>query len=519
MSRRPNEILVHIGAPSRASDDKRYRTLAGAYLDFEPTRRIPISKTQEHSGEGLKARGGPVEGVKTPKHQRVHPPHLFSSSQPGRDGESFELNSPQLSFRSVENNLDSPRLRRVPEQSQESQESWQAPPSEIPDSHPESNRPLETFCSPTRLLEHFLSGLDSSQSDHSPLAYRRVDEQRLTFHSSQATNEFSDRASSQEWEQEPRHGLPGGASPHSDTGVGYPATEALDDGNQRLPEPVLVQTIQVPSSLPVQPTSSNNVQRSEMVIPQSPVMNIKRARLFPPTPAGGDISHITSSYPSQKDGNLQPDAITSSPRADSEPPPPKRLRRSHQDPDPGRPLPRSSSDVGPRQVQGKEKADQRTVRFKRSTEIPGTLEISSPLPPVGEGNLVPEDMITEALGKLANSLDLSKRFSPESQIREIRPFERGYWLVDCRTWEDELKLSCWGFLADYLHKGLAGWGTRCDRNPEFSEMRLWCFGHLVGHIYLLLYLASKRQIRYASLSWISGDGKAVIAIGAKPAPA
>lgn len=506
MSRRPTEILPHIAAPSRAVDDKKYRTLAGAYLDFQPTRRTAIFKTQEL----------PSEGIKTPKHKHVHPPHLHSSPQAGGKGKSFELYSPQLSFRSVENNLDSPRLRRVSDPNQQSQaSSWQAPPSEIPDSHPESNRPLENFCSPTRLLEHFLSGLDSSQSDHSPLAYRKVDENRLAFYSSQETNPLSDLAS--EPDQKSQYDTPGAGHFHSDAGVTHLDTSAQDGGNYPL-EQNPVQDVQVPYSVPVQWPDNHEGQRGEIVIPQSPVINTKRARLIPPTPAGGgDISHITSSYPSQKDQDRQPDGINSSPRADSEPPPPKRLRVSRHDPEPGRPLPRSSSDIGPRRVQGNDKADQRTVILKPPAYTPGILEISSPPPPVGEGNLDPEGMITEALGKLANSLDLSKRFCPESQIRKIRPFERGYWLVDCRTWEDELKRSCWGFLADYLPKGLAGWGTRCDRNPEFSEMRLWCFGHVVGHIYLLLYLASKRKVRYTGSTWIAGDGKPVISITAKPA--
>lgn len=491
--RRPNEILVHIAAPSRASDDKRYRALAGAYLDFEPTRRIPISKPHELSSEGFKARSDPVEGVKTPKPKNVQPLHiaLHSSSQPCRE-ELFELDSPQLSFRSVQNNMDSPRLRQVPDQSQQSQESWQAPPSEIPDSHPESYRPLENFCSPTRLLEHFLSGLDSSQSDHSPLAFRNVKEQKLAFCSSQATNEFSELASSQEEEREldPRHD---GAIP--------------------------VQDVHVPSSLPPQPPRNTGGQQRDVVIPQSPIMNTKRSRLLPPTPAGnGDMSHITSSYPSQIDETRQPDATTSSSRADSEPPPPKRLRKSHQDPDPGIPLPRSSSDVGPRQVQAKDNPHQPALALKTPAQFLGELEISSPLPPIGEWNLRPRDLIPEVLGKLVNSLDLRKRFSPESQSRELRSFERGYWLVDCRTWEDDLKRRCWVFLADYLSKGHAGWGTRCDRTPGFSEIRLWCFGHLVGHIYLLIYLASERRVLFTGSSWIAGDGKPVVVMGAKPAP-
>jgi hypothetical protein len=128
-------------------------------------------------------------------------------------------------------------------------------------------------------------------------------------------------------------------------------------------------------------------------------------------------------------------------------------------------------------------------------------------------------MITEVLARLARELDLPKRYKPESQARALRPFERGYWLVDCSAWEPELKRSAWGFLTDYLGKGAAGWGTSCKRDREFSWIRLYCWGCVTGHMYLVLYLMSKRRVLYTGTRWIGAEGREVVVMGARPAPA
>jgi hypothetical protein len=128
-------------------------------------------------------------------------------------------------------------------------------------------------------------------------------------------------------------------------------------------------------------------------------------------------------------------------------------------------------------------------------------------------------MITDVLARLARELNLEKRFRPESQTRDLRPFERGYWLVDCGSWDAELKRAAWGFLTDYLGKGAAGWGTLCRRDRDFSYLRLYCWGCVVGHMYLVLYLASKRKVLYTGTRWIGGDGEAVVVMGARPAAA
>ncbi len=46
--------------------------------------------------------------------------------------------------------------------------SWQPPPSVVNDSMPNNDLTLPQFCSPTRILEYYLSGLESSQPSRLP---------------------------------------------------------------------------------------------------------------------------------------------------------------------------------------------------------------------------------------------------------------------------------------------------------------------------------------------------------------
>lgn len=61
----------------------------------------------------------------------------------------------------------------------------------------------------------------------------------------------------------------------------------------------------------------------------------------------------------------------------------------------------------------------------------------------------------------------------------------------------------WAFLAGYVGRGDAGWGVWCSRDPApHTWLRLHCFGAVVGHTYLLLYLASQRCILGTGADWM-----------------
>ncbi|KAL2143015.1 hypothetical protein VTI28DRAFT_412 [Corynascus sepedonium] len=412
------EILVHIAAPARAVDDQKYRTLARAYLDFQEITRTSI------------AIGTPTD------HQEAG----HDVTAPGTSNQGI-IQSPMLSFQSVIDNIGSPRLHLaeagdIPE----SQPSWKPPPSEIEDSMPDNDDAFAQYCTPTRILSHYTSAMDTS-----PL-----------------TQEKHDRT------------LPASSQPQ-----GYSSQVAA----------MYLSTTQ-----------------------HAPHKEIKSQHAHHPTATAtpSDMSEdpqIASLYPSL------PAEPSSSFRAESEPPLSKRLRTSW-DPNLGKHLVRSASDMGPRRAA----ADSRGPRDQLGFKGDDALEILSPPPLTSNRELCAKDMITDVLASLARELNLERRFRPESQVRELRPLERGYWLVDCSTWDPDLKRSAWAFLADYLGKGAAGWGTSCRRDRDFSSIRLYCWGCVVGHMYLVLYLMSKRRVLYTGASWVDGKGKPVVVMGMRPGP-
>ncbi|SPQ19424.1 71075b01-9e0f-4cc8-a37e-ba485089cbeb [Thermothielavioides terrestris] len=436
MDRPEMEILVHIAAPAMAADDAKYRTLAAAYLAFEPrTKTAVVTHAQMGTGEDIECTEESQPEDELPRPQS-------------------SIQSPLLSFRSVANNLSSP----LPPQAAggcipESQLSWRAPPSVIQDSMPDNDLVYPQYCTPTRLLEHYASTtLDSSQPISSPVPQGR---------------------------QTPTPALP---NSHEE----FPRQEDDDAANK---QPSEVKDGSAGTTDSPRPGKS---RKSPVASARSAVTEEPRG---PSSSCHGRQARPTSPF-----------------RAESEPPLAKRPRTSR-DPPCEKPMIRSASDLGPR-IRG---AGILPAHHQPSTY--DKLEILSPPPPTEKRERRPEDMITDVLASLARNLDLEKRFRPESQTRELRPFERGYWLVDCTTWDPDLKRSAWEYLAKYLGSGAAGWGTTCKRDAAFSWIRLYCWGCVVGHMYLVLYLMSKRRVLYTGTSWIAADGAPVVVMGAKQAPA
>lgn len=56
----------------------------------------------------------------------------------------------------------------------------------------------------------------------------------------------------------------------------------------------------------------------------------------------------------------------------------------------------------------------------------------------------------------------------------------------------------------------------CKRDEEFSWMRLYCWGCVVEYMYLVVWVASKRKVRFTGARWVGADGEAVVVVGARP---
>ncbi|RSM10733.1 hypothetical protein CDV31_007110 [Fusarium ambrosium] len=286
-------------------------------------------------------------------------------------------------------------------------------------------------------------------------------------------------------------------SPQASPTPSTPATR------KRLPLPSDSDRVDVPSSLPIPsqeeslPLEQPRFLQRNTIIPRTP--QVPKVVEAPGTSGntedailgnlGPDITHISSSIVSSR-------SPVASPRAGSEPPPAKRPRVNH--PQHGD-LVRSSSDTVPTLL----------ARGSQAEQLSNSLEIRPPSPPVGVDDVDPSDLISEKLAKLAR--DLSSRYRPDPK-RAVDPFERGYWLLDCTDWSAEIRFETWGFLSNYLRSGLAGWGTWCRRDKSHDWIRLYCWGHVAKHTYLLLYLASGRQLKTTGASWYGADGQLAIEV-------
>lgn len=497
------EILVHITAPSKGTDDAVYRAAARSYLNFKPGKRTALFPESGSGGETSSA----IVGEERPNSSL--PSHSATADQ--------VINTPNLSFRSVLGNPDSPLLKQAAKRAsqaanQDTQSSWVAPPSVIQDSIPDNTCALSQFRSPTRILEHYISGFDSSQSEASPILQRKALVGGSSFNNTTPQGSPAPSVGSTQPRAPPTQNL-ASVIVYPDTQLDVTASSFDAESRRNCDQPAsscfssFGEPIQTPSQLRHTKAKS---QRSTLdsaqegaVIPASPAVAAKqKPRSSAGSKANVDETRIFSSFPSFDEGLNEASRV----RANSEPA--AKRARLPSTPSSGKPLVRSSSDIGPGQEQ--EKA---IIRARRKLDH---LEIISPPPPTAVQNLEPDDVVTAHLKYMAENFGLKERYRPKFQTRELRPFERGYWLLDCSSWEQSLKDEAWSFLTDHIEQGLVGWGTTCKRDKAFTWIRLYCWGHVVGHMYLLLWAASRRQAKYVGMSWIAGDGKAVVVIEPRP---
>ncbi|KAI2638172.1 hypothetical protein GGS21DRAFT_458356 [Xylaria nigripes] len=452
------EILIHIEAPSKVIDDARYRSLAAAYLGFEP--REPIRNFSE---------------------QGHHEPDIPATSQlpVSHDDESSvipsgvrfgSLKSPQFSFRSVEDNADSPMMHigEIPSHAlveahtpimSATQSSWETPPSIVQDSYPMNHTDfLSLAATPTKVLENYLQHFESPLRTQNSPSSRPPTSPTYNFSNPDQTSAenlvpctpqinlrgknvtvppLSDGLKRPQDSSEPRHIVP--TNEHSDDNI------------------IVEETILMSSSKPSSPTRADSA----------------------PPPQLNQIAHSQS------------------------------LARTLSDIGPQLSSSLSSSSITPRKAPV-------TITFLSSHGFTyESLEILAPEPPTSERYIEPQTLITQGLQKLGEDVNITSRFRPKEQTRDLVPYERGYWLLDCSTWEPQLKHDAWAFLANYIGTGIAGWGVRCKRDPDFRELRAYCFGLVAAHIYYVLWLSSQRKIIFTGSSWIDGGGTRVIIMGSR----
>ncbi|KAK5636871.1 hypothetical protein RRF57_012583 [Xylaria bambusicola] len=374
--------------------------------------------------------------------------------------------SPQASFESVVDNADSPRMHmRLQEISDHgliqqtpasaTRTSWQAPPSIVQDSHPPNHADFSSLTSPTRVLESYLQYFESPS-----ISPRQSSQSSRLIDSHSGTSRY---------------------------GFHHISRRNLVPSTQMIP------CTPQPKNITELPFAGNQESKSQTSRHSKPHSESRIDNAF-----GNRIAEETAFLSSPQ--------LTTLTRADSEPV--AKLRRlgpvagSHA-------LARASSDLGPQSSSNRKPGV--TVSFLSSHGFTyESLEIRPPEPLTIDRYIEPQELITPGLAKLGHDVDLPLRFQPTEQRRKLGPYERGHWLLDCSSWEPQLKLNAWAFLANYIGTGIAGWGVRCKRDHNFQEIRTYCWGSVVAHIYCVLWLSSHREIVFTGCSWVDADGARVI---------
>ncbi|KAE8150296.1 hypothetical protein BDV25DRAFT_154724 [Aspergillus avenaceus] len=170
-------------------------------------------------------------------------------------------------------------------------------------------------------------------------------------------------------------------------------------------------------------------------------------------------------------------------------------------------------------------------------------EIRPPLPPISKEKFITH--VTPTLEMLATRLK-GRTYNPLHQTREPGALERGHWCLridilqsvaaedltvapnrtnGVQTWDISLFTRFWAFLSQFIREGRAGWGIWCivedASDPQLSHdafkptvrqltLKIYTWGEVASHIYLMLYLASERHIRKMGAQWRDGCNEVVV---------
>ncbi|KAI1118772.1 hypothetical protein F5Y14DRAFT_397595 [Nemania sp. NC0429] len=467
MEEKPDvEILIHIGAPSRAVDDTRYRALAAAYIAYEPAESVhfyPHSIQNRSEQDDTR-----VSASQVSQPQVVDDDGEFSILS--LDDRINPIRSPQASFRSVIDNAGSPQIRMhampddtIPHETPTSttQASWKTPPSTVQDSHPMNNADPSSLASPTRVLENYL------QCFESPLIPPKQNKQSSRSASSgRRLFSYADRQS-----------LLGNLVPCT--------------------PPMIPCTPRVRNTIELSLNKGDELEHQDRTSP--------RQQSVAPVADASDDDII------EETRFLHSSQLSAPTRADSEPPLKSRKLELATSPCT---MARASSDMGPQPLPDRNPPV--TVEFVSSHGFTfESLEIRPPDPLTSELHIKHQDLVTQGLQKLGRDVGLPSRFQPDGRTREIRPYERGYWLLHCSSWEPRLKRNAWALLANYIGTGIAGWGVWCKRDPDFGELRVYCWGLVVAHVYYVLWMASQREVVHTGSVWIDAEEQKVIVMGSR----
>ncbi|KAF2199631.1 hypothetical protein GQ43DRAFT_464650 [Delitschia confertaspora ATCC 74209] len=145
------------------------------------------------------------------------------------------------------------------------------------------------------------------------------------------------------------------------------------------------------------------------------------------------------------------------------------------------------------------------------------------LPPPPSVSLETHEKLPSQLTKELEAMKEQNRgrFTPEVHLRKLEPDERGCWMVHTAKWSRKAQGEFWSSLSEHVCRGTFGWGVTLHRDDELDEetpgrfrplgyVRLYCWGEMVEHVWLYLWLCSNGQIIGGHSCWVDADQELVI---------
>lgn len=183
-------------------------------------------------------------------------------------------------------------------------------------------------------------------------------------------------------------------------------------------------------------------------------------------------------------------------------------------------------------------------------------DVRGPYPEGGRPRFITH--VTKTLETLAMRVSLAKHFRPASVARDVQVLERGYWqfwiriaedgiVADARfgrglskessgglcrerwlasagpvaVWTEDEFIQFWENATQFVQDGKGGWGIRLVKEPDSGNeclwrIRLFTWGEILGHMWLVLWILSDKRTGEMSMQWISsGDSMVVQMLGGK----
>lgn len=546
------EVLVHVSASSRPADDARYRREAQEYLRFEAACRHSVLDRygDESSWEGFIAperceessiarrssvsssrghRTGSQSGAIAARHEAAK---TSESENIGAEGDISGCGPPESFGDSFISDaglaaLETPGPRTLPRSSQESKTAL--PPKKAPML---SDRPLET---PSAIrgpppFEHTpisvtpwsniprkkaLFSIDVARTPDFPLPRPRTAPcDQTTSVEIEPLLPRRTQSESDSWET-PSAVIPDSQPSPLSLKRGSQISSDFDSTNTRHEKKLCLQRFSSPVS---EHTSRVQVLSSPISSPVS--LPQAQPRIFPSSPARrprmqnrGGSTRVNRDSSSSAEGTTQ--IVPSSSQALLTPRLSKQL-----------PLPPSSSNHHQPQLQSYPSP---TLPLFWSSS-PSSQEDPKILAPPPKPSSKPfKTHLTPSLAILATKLPLLRFYThlqSTPPLRPLRILERGHWTFPTISFSPTLWDTFWKYLKDFIGAGRAGWGVWCvvetcsdldskkrdghNEDDTCKVCKVYCWGEIVPEIWLLLFMASHRQIKGCGAAWIDAGGEITV---------